>query len=158
MISFHSVIAGIHVHNRSWCLCSWHIQTWQAFTPILWWKNILYFQDITPIHHVWVNKVWVIAQPDTGRDFVSFPLIKPLVAVYQMLPQTVFLPSVRWIWQNPFSETVWVAPSCLPPCTRWEPPLTQITEVRWKKAACSLSMENNKGTVLHATLLFSFEL
>lgn len=40
--------------------------------------------------------------------------------------------------QRQFSETVWVAPSCSPPCTRWESPLTEITDARWRKASSCL--------------------
>lgn len=116
-----------------------------GFPPFFMMKKHIVFSRYHLIHHVWVNKVWVITQPHMGQDFVSFPMIKPLVAVYQMLPQTVFLPGIRWIQQNPFSETVWVAPSCLPPCTRWEPPRTQITEVSWKKSCLQAFYGKQQG-------------
>lgn len=94
----------------------------------------------TPINHIWITLVQVITltSHEPGFCFVKFPHNMPLVAVHQMSPQTAFLLSIKWIQQKPFSETVWVAPSCSSPCTRWESPLTQITEARWRKASSCL--------------------
>lgn len=114
--------------------------------PFVMWKQpffftaTLYLQDITLIHQIGVNKVKNISQPHMDHDFVTFQHYMPRLSVYQMSPQTAcfFYPATDEERKSTFFETVWVAPSCSPPRTRWESPLTEITETRWRKASSCL--------------------
>ncbi len=131
---------------------------------VSWWKHsVAHFLQqprICVISHRSIQSEWrfmLSHNLKSSQDFVTSQQNVPFLAVYGMLPQTVFLPGNRWTQKKPFSGPVWVAPSC----SADESPHWQRLEKQDEEkpqAVCRLRTDDSEGHHATCHLVDSFVL